>query len=67
MMVAMDTRLGGRYCAISDVTYFTSIDSHALGFELIRTNQQHMKDHVGVYKSMSQNFEILLQTFFMNF
>ena len=36
VMVAMDTKLGGTYCAISDVSYFTSIDSHALGFELIR-------------------------------
>ena len=36
VMVAMDTRLGGTYRAISDVTYFTSSDLFSVDFELIK-------------------------------
>ena len=37
VVFAMDMKLGGIYCAISDVTYFTYFDLFSLDFEIIRT------------------------------
>ena len=59
-MVAMVTKFGGFYFAVSGVRIFLYFQSNSL--KILKL--WHIKELMGVYKMVSQNFKILHLTFF---